>query len=170
MVASRRTSLSIDIDKDSGDTSPKSNTKSFDGSKILNNTSSFGHTEVDRGHFDENGKFISHGKVQKQFKKLGPPPPLPPTPKEPSSNPDTASSVTGKKNMSQIKKNLLRPALTSQYGVTIGVPEALRKFLPNAGGDQTKLNLSCSEAVLPGSNLATMEINDNFTGVTERSR
>ena len=47
--------------------------------------------------------------VQDQFKKLGPPPPLPPIPKEPSPNPNTASSVTGKKNMSQIKKNLLRP-------------------------------------------------------------
>ncbi len=168
MVASRRTSLSIDIDKDSGDTSPKSNTKSFDGSKILKNPSSSGHSEVDRGHFDENGKFISHGNVQKQFKKLGPPPPLPPIPKEPSSNPNTASSVTGRKSMSQIKTNLLRPALTSQYGVTIGVPPAIMKFLPKAGGDQTKLNLSCSEAVLPGSNLATMQINNNFTGVTER--
>ena len=152
---------------DLGDPPPKSKTKSFDGSKILKNPSSFGHTEVDRGHWDGD-KFISHGKVQKQFKKLGPPPPLPPTPKEPPSNPDTASSVTGKKTMSQIKKNLLRPALTSQYGVTIGVPEALRKFLPPAGGDQEKLNLSCSEAVLPGSNLATMQINNNFTGVTER--
>jgi hypothetical protein len=29
-------------------------------------------------------------------------------------------------------------------------------------------NLMCSEATLPGSNLATFEINDNFHGVTER--
>jgi hypothetical protein len=34
--------------------------------------------------------------------------------------------------------------------------------------NQEKLNLMCSEAVLPGSNLATFEINDNFHGVTER--
>jgi hypothetical protein len=34
--------------------------------------------------------------------------------------------------------------------------------------DQERLNLMCSEAVLPGSNLATFEINDNFHGVTER--
>ena len=92
MVASRRTSLSIDIDKDLGDTSPKSKTKSFDGSKILKNPSSSGHSEVDRGHFDENGKFISHGNVQNQFKKLGPPPPLPPIPKEPSTDQSIASS------------------------------------------------------------------------------
>lgn len=34
--------------------------------------------------------------------------------------------------------------------------------------NQGKLDLMCSEAVLPGSNLATFEINDNFHGVTER--
>jgi hypothetical protein len=34
--------------------------------------------------------------------------------------------------------------------------------------DQERLNLMCSEATLPGSNLATFEINDNFHGVTER--
>jgi hypothetical protein len=33
---------------------------------------------------------------------------------------------------------------------------------------QEQLNLMCSEATLPGSNLATFEINDNFHGVTER--
>jgi hypothetical protein len=35
-------------------------------------------------------------------------------------------------------------------------------------GKQGQLNLMCSEATLPGSNLATFEINDNFHGVTER--
>ncbi len=113
-------------------------------------------------------KKINAKKVQDQFKKLGPPPPLPPIPKEPPSNPNTIDSVTGKKDIAKIKDAILRPALTSQYGVTIGVPPAIMKFLPKAGGDQTKLNLSCSEAVLPGSNLATMQINNNFTGVTER--
>jgi len=152
---------------DLGDPPPKSKTKSFDGSKILKNPSSFGHTEVDRGHWDGD-KFISHGKVQDQFDKLGPPPPLPPIPKEPPSNPNTASSVTGKKSMSQIKTNLLHPALTSHYGVEIGVPDALRGMLTSAGGQQSQLNLLCSDAVLPGSNLATMEINNNYTGVTER--
>jgi len=83
-------------------------------------------------------------------------------------DPNTASSVTGKKSMSQIKNNLLRPALTSHYGVEIGVPDALRGMLTGAGGQQSQLNLLCSEVVLPGSNLATMQINNNFTGVTER--
>ena len=101
-------------------------------------------------------------KVQDQIKTVGPHSSKPPIPKHPPSNPNTIDSVTGKKDITKIKNAILRPALTSQYGVTIGVPEALRKFLPNAGGDQEKLNLSCSEAVLPGSNLATMQINNNF--------
>ena len=84
-------------------------------------------------------------------------------------DPNTASGVTRKKNMSQIKNNLLHPALTSHYGVTIGIPAALRPMLSGSmRNGQEQLNLSCSEAVLPGSNLAIMEINDNFTGVTER--
>ena len=121
------------------------------------------------GHFNEKGEFIPHGNVQDQFKKLGPPPPLPPIPKEPSTDQSVASSVARKKSMSQIKTNLLRPALTSHYGVTIGIPAVLRPMLSGfMKNGQEQLNLSCSEAILPGSNLATMEINDNFTGVTER--
>ena len=33
---------------------------------------------------------------------------------------------------------------------------------------QDRLNLMCSEAVLPGSSLATTEVNNDYTGVTER--
>ncbi len=76
--------------------------------------------------------------------------------------------VTGPKTIQKIKNNLLNPALTSHYGVEIGVPDALRGMLTSAGGQQSQLNLLCSDAVLPGSNLATMEINNNYTGVTER--
>ena len=72
------------------------------------------------------------------------------------------------KTMQQIKNNILSPALTSHYGVEIGIPNALRGMLSNAGGQQAQLNLMCTEATLPGSNLATMQINNNFTGVTER--
>jgi len=72
------------------------------------------------------------------------------------------------KTMQQIKNNLLNPALTSHYGVEIGIPNALRGMLPNAGGQQAQLNLMCTEAALPGSSLMTMEINNNYTGVTER--
>ena len=75
------------------------------------------------------------------------------------------------KNVADIKSNLLRPALTSHFAVTI--PKLGKKFddfLRYNGVvlNQDKLNLMCSEATLPGSNLATFEINDNFHGVTER--
>ena len=78
------------------------------------------------------------------------------------------NSVTSPKTMQQIKNNLLNPALTSHYGVEIGIPDALRGMLPNAGGQQAQLNLMCTEAVLPGSTLATMDINNNYHGVTEK--
>lgn len=80
-----------------------------------------------------------------------------------------------KRTINQIKYNLLRPALTSHFEVQIPVPQKLIRdgnttFLQDNGVflDQTKLNLLCSEATLPGSNLATLEITNDFHGVTER--
>ena len=70
-----------------------------------------------------------------------------------------------KKSVADIKANLLRPALTSHFEVEIGVPDALRGHIGNSLG---KLNLLCSEAVLPGSQLATIDITNDFQGVTER--
>ena len=70
-----------------------------------------------------------------------------------------------KKSVSDIKANLLRPALTSHFEVEIGIPNALRGHIANSQG---KLNLMCSEAVLPGSQLATLEITNDYQGVTER--
>ena len=93
---------------------------------------------------------------------------LPGAPDWPFGGNNESRGVTGPKTIQKIKNNLLNPALTSHYGVEIGVPDALRRMLPNAGGQQSQLNLLCSDAVLPGSNLATMEINNNYTGVTER--
>ena len=78
--------------------------------------------------------------------------------------------------IADIKSKLLHPALTSHFEVTIPIPDGLKdgKILDANGlpgfksGKQEQLNLMCSEATLPGSNLATFEINDNFHGVTER--
>ncbi len=70
-----------------------------------------------------------------------------------------------KKSVQDIKTNLLRPALTSHFEVEIGIPDALRGFVGNSQG---KLNLMCSEAVLPGSQLATIDITNDYQGVTER--
>ena len=74
------------------------------------------------------------------------------------------------KTVSDVVSNLLQPSLTSHFDVLIGLPNGslgtqLRSFL---GPHQDKLHLMCSDAVLPGSQLATTEMNNDFTGVTER--
>ena len=74
------------------------------------------------------------------------------------------------RNIDTIKATLLRPSLTSHFEVEIGLPssslgQSLRTFL---GVNQDRLNLMCSDAVLPGSQLATTEMTNDFTGVTER--
>jgi hypothetical protein len=76
------------------------------------------------------------------------------------------------RTVAQIKANLLQPALTSHFEVQITKPEGLTDNYLSANGvsnlNQEKLQLLCSETVLPGSSLATHEINNDFTGVTER--
>lgn len=78
------------------------------------------------------------------------------------------------RSVSEIKSNLLRPALTSHFRVEIPIPEEVKKVFSKSGTiqmsslDQDKLNLLCSEVSLPGSSLATLEINNDYTGVTER--
>ena len=72
------------------------------------------------------------------------------------------------RTVSNIKANLLRPATTSHFEVSIPIPPEgpFGKWL--GIGKQDKINLMCSEAILPGSSLATFETNNDRTGVTER--
>jgi len=79
------------------------------------------------------------------------------------------------RSLQDIKTNLLKPALTSHFEVQITKPNGLSNdYLAKngleqfVGTKQGKLDLLCSETVLPGSSLATHEINNDFTGVTER--
>ncbi len=88
------------------------------------------------------------------------------------------------KSVSDITSALLSPALTSHFLVEIDTKaldskpvgksttseNEFTKFLEANGiiYNQENLNLMCSEASLPGSSLATFEINSDFTGVTER--
>ena len=72
------------------------------------------------------------------------------------------------RSVSKIKESLLRPALTSFFEVEIPFPQGdlgLKSFI---GQGQDNLNLRCSNASLPGSNLATLELNNTFHGVTQR--
>ena len=71
-----------------------------------------------------------------------------------------------KVRVSDVKANLLRPATTSHFEVEIPIIDGLARKWDTS--KQGKINLMCSEASLPGSNLATFEINNDRTGVTER--
>ena len=77
------------------------------------------------------------------------------------------------RTIGDIKSKLLHPALTSHFEVKIPKPPGFDTFLgqnryPVDSVSRDQLNLLCSETVLPGSNLATLELNSDHTGVTER--
>lgn len=80
------------------------------------------------------------------------------------------------RSLQQIKNALLRPALTSHYETYFNLPPDVKKFLDQKikagiaakGYDAERNLLLCCEASLPGSSLATIEANNDYTGVTER--
>ena len=77
--------------------------------------------------------------------------------------------MPSKKTIADIKSNLLAPATTSHFEVEIPIPSNAPPLQKWAGDDkQGKINLMCSDASLPGSNLATLETNSDRTGVTEK--
>lgn len=85
-----------------------------------------------------------------------------------------------KKTVQDIKSTILRPALTSHYQCWFNPPgtgtasnaQDVRKWVSARGFDYTAnaemVSLLCCEASLPGSQLATNEIQNDFHGVTER--
>lgn len=67
----------------------------------------------------------------------------------------------------------MRPALTSHFECNFQFSDKMKKWfednsLKNLYELGTTLTISCSEASLPGSSLATHELNNDFTGVTQR--
>ena len=81
------------------------------------------------------------------------------------------------KSLSQVKANLLNPATTSHFLVSVGLPAGgsgigggIKEYQQEIGlnYEQERLNILCAEASLPGSRLLTAEINNNFPGVRER--
>ena len=76
-----------------------------------------------------------------------------------------------RKSLSQVKAQLLNPATTSHFQVSVSFLEnEFRRYQQELGLnlDQGRLNILCSEASLPGSRFMTAELNNNFTGVRER--
>jgi hypothetical protein len=77
------------------------------------------------------------------------------------------------KSIADIKSALLNPATTSHFEVTIARPDGLNpEYLSqngvNFGRDQGKLNLLCSDALLPGSTFTTHDITGDYHGSIHR--
>ena len=77
------------------------------------------------------------------------------------------------KRVFELKSKIMRPATTSNYEVAMSLNGPVSEFLSryNATLDSDKqqyLTLACSEASLPGSTFATHDVNDDFTGVSEK--
>ena len=74
-----------------------------------------------------------------------------------------------KLRVDDIKSRLLNVAQTSQYRLTLSVPAAVRSRLSDLSDlDLDNISLSCSEANLPGSSLATHDVTNDYQGVTEK--
>lgn len=74
------------------------------------------------------------------------------------------------KSVDQLKASILRPATTSNYICRFSPPRNGGKELINLykGANQELLEISCSEASLPGASLATLDIDNSFHGVSEK--
>jgi len=81
--------------------------------------------------------------------------------------------------MNALKSKILRPALTSHYSVRIAIPGGKQgnadggvlKFLSEKDFsiDADLIEISCSEASLPGSSFATLDSNNDFMGVSTKN-
>ena len=76
-----------------------------------------------------------------------------------------------RKSISMVKAQLLNPATTSHFQVSVSFLEGgFNQYRQELGLnlDQGRLNILCSDATLPGSRFLTSEINNNLPGVRER--
>ena len=69
--------------------------------------------------------------------------------------------------VSKLKTSILNTALTTHYECWFNPPSAILELIPGANKD-LDYTLSCMEASLPGTSLATAELTNDFTGITER--
>jgi hypothetical protein len=74
--------------------------------------------------------------------------------------------ITPAVSMNKLKSRILNPSLTSVYAVLIEKPTGAGFNFP--AWDRELLELTCVEASLPGSSIATIETNRDYHGVVER--
>ena len=67
----------------------------------------------------------------------------------------------------RLKKSILNTALTTHYECWFYPPPHILDSIPDARRDEDYM-LSCMEASLPGTSLATVELTNDHTGITER--
>ena len=76
-----------------------------------------------------------------------------------------------RKSISQVKAQVLNPATTSHFQVSVSFQDPrFNRYKQEIGLnlDQGRLNILCSDTVLPGSSFATSDITNNIPGVRER--
>ena len=93
-----------------------------------------------------------------------------------SYQPDTIKSSP--RTVDNIVSKILNPSLTAYYECHFYLNEKVKEFINTRAESgigkqfdsefQDLLTLSCSEASLPGSSLNTVELNNDYTGVTQR--
>jgi hypothetical protein len=74
-------------------------------------------------------------------------------------------------NVAKLKSTILRPALTSHYTVSILPTESTLNYIQSNSGtsyDNELVEISCTEASLPGSTIATLDIMNDYVGISEK--
>ena len=69
--------------------------------------------------------------------------------------------------VADLKKSILNASLTSYYECHFNPPQSILNLIPGANSDDDYM-LSCMEASLPGTSLATVELTNDHSGITER--
>jgi hypothetical protein len=76
------------------------------------------------------------------------------------------------RGVNDIRSKLLQPALTSHFICNFSLPTGGATFFSdreiNSRQISDRLSLACSDASLPGSSLATIDIDNDFHGVSEK--
>ena len=72
------------------------------------------------------------------------------------------------KTVDDLKNTILSPSLTPYFEVQFPVPSFLSNLNSGATSPYNYLTLLCTEAVLPGNNLITFNVDNDYSGVTEK--
>ena len=72
-----------------------------------------------------------------------------------------------KVGVSALKNSILNTALTTHYECWFNPPSTVQSLITDVAKDEN-YTLSCLEAALPGTSLATVELQNDHSGITER--